>query len=58
MKSSHQLKQCLKFPEPLGREEGPAYTRTMLLAQRRVENATAERLGHERFLRNTGQALE
>ena len=56
MKSSHQLKQCLVYPEAHVPEAGgPCYTRTMLLSHRRHEKASAESKGHEAYLRDTGQ---
>ena len=56
MKSSQQLKQCLAFPEAHVPEPGgPAYTRTMLLSNRRVESNRAEEAGRQQFLRETGQ---
>jgi len=55
MKSSQQLKQCLAFPEPHAQPDGgPAYTRTMLLQQRRMENANANAAGRDHYLRETG----
>jgi len=51
MKSSQQLKDCLKFPEAHVPTEGaPVYTRTMLLQQRRDEKMKAESDGHDRFI--------
>lgn len=57
MKSSHQLKECLRFPSnPAPQEyDGPVYTRTMLLARRRVEKEADEQRGHENFLRTFRQ---
>ena len=56
MKSSHQLQDCLRFPERTLPPElnGPVYTRTMLLQRRRNENAAMEESGRQNFLRMTG----
>jgi hypothetical protein len=57
MKSSQQLKDCLRFPEPYvppANEPGPTYTRSMLLQRRREENAAANDAGRETFMRTYG----
>ena len=56
MKSSHQLKECLAFPHNPSPQEydGPVYTRTMLLARRRIEKEHEEARGHDNFMRTFG----
>ena len=58
MKSSHQLKDCLSFPENTGtippKADGPAYTRTMLLERRKIERAAMEQKGRDDFLNSVG----
>ena len=53
-KSSFQLKQCLKFPEAQAPEGGPAFTRSMLLEQRKAERIREEDAGHHHYLRSLG----
>ena len=55
-KSSHQLKECMTFPEAHVPEPGApvyTYTRTMLLAQRRVEREQTEKDNHKRYMATT-----
>lgn len=57
MKSSHQLKSCLRFPEPradAADHAAPVTTRTMLLQQRAREKAAAETAGRDAFLQSVG----
>ena len=55
MKSSHQLKQCLVYPEAhVPDKGGPCFTRTMLHEYRRTEKAVAEEKGHDHYLRSYG----
>lgn len=57
MKSSHQLKECLALPQRAvpAEENGPVYTRTMLLERRKQENAAREESARQAHLRMTGQ---
>ena len=55
-KSSHQLKECMRFPEAYVPEPGApvyTYTRTMLHANRRVEREQTEKDNHDRFMATT-----
>ena len=54
-KSSHQLKECLKFPEAYMPPAGaPVSTRSELLAQRRVQRETDEKHARNGFLTSCG----
>jgi hypothetical protein len=63
MKSSEQLKGCLRFPEPTPPEpthaagapaRAPVYTRTMLIQRRRNEKVQEEVDSEQRFLGTYG----
>ena len=53
MRSSHQLKDCLRFPQPGEVDGSPrATTRTMLLQKRREERMADEERGSEAYHRS------